>query len=200
MFKDFDVNIIDKYLKEKFPIVFNFDFDGLLLLHGSTIPNLMMGKKESRDLDFTLLTFSEGNIQEFIDKYKIEVVRKLKNGYRLKYKGTQIDIKVEPDLNLPGSLNTDRLFYDIKRKILIPIGIKHAIEKNEIVEYTYNGFFRPRQRMKNAKIFLTFLNHKKHHKVKYKYNRIHCLIKSFINNPQKIFKKYRRPWENTNDK
>lgn len=187
MFKDFDTSIIDKYLKEKFPIIFDLKFDGLMLLVGGTVKDLMMGKENSKDLDFTLLTQREGNVLEFINKYHLDVYGTIENGYKIKYNDIFISIKVLHDLYYAGHLSTDYLFYDINRKMLIPIGIKKAIRKNQIIDYYYQGYYRPKYRMEKAKEFLTYLNGKKKHRVKYKYNRLFNILKSFLCNPKKLF-------------
>lgn len=189
MFKDFDVNIIDNYLKEKFPIVLEFEFDGLMLLIGGTIKDLMMGKKNSRDIDFTLLTQKKGNLDEFIKKYQLNVIATITNGCAIKYNDTYICIKTLNDLYYSGHLSTDYLFYDIKRKQLIPIGIKKCIEKNTITDYCYKGYYKPKRRLKKAKEFLYYLNGNKKPKVKRKYNLVFNLFLSFIKHPTKLFKR-----------
>ena len=188
MFKDFDTTIIDKYLKNNFPQILEYSFDGLMLLIGGTIKDLIMGKNKSKDLDFTLITQKEGNVKEFIKKYKLNVIKEINDGYVIKYNNIYISIKTLSCFCDAVHLNTDHLYYDIKRKQLIPIGIKYAIEKNIIIDYYYHGYYRPKKRIKKAKIFLNYLNHKKNSKVKYKYNRIYYLLRSFIKHPQKLFK------------
>ena len=180
MFKDFDINIIDKYLKEKFPIIFDFKFDGLILLYGDIIKDLIMGEDTTEKLDLVLLTQSAGNIRDFINKYHIEIVQKLDSEYELKYDKILINIKRVEDLYYCSSLNTDRLFYDIKRKIFIPIGLEYAISRNEIVEYRPFIHHKRYDYYKKNKDFLSFLNGRKHHKIRYKYSRIKYLIKNFL--------------------
>ena len=122
MFKDFDVNEIDKVLKEKFNIIFDFDFDGLLLLLGS-VKDIITKKNNIKDLDFSLLTTSKGNIEEFIKKNNLKSKRNIYHGYKINYNNIEIDITYVNDLYDAGHLSTDYLFYDVKRKILIPIGM-----------------------------------------------------------------------------
>lgn len=189
MFNKEDAEKIDKVLKEKFSIIFDFNFDGLILLYGGAVKEIIMGK-QWKDLDFVLLTQSEGNVKEFLDKYKIRYeITKYSGAYVFSYNGVPADIYITNDLYSCGNLNTDKLFYDIKRKQLIPIGIKYALNENEIVEIYYDGYFKIKQRIKKAKTFINFMNkNNKKIKVRYKYNRFFKLIISFFKNPYKIFK------------
>ena len=191
MFKDFDVNIIDEYLKEKFPVVLKFKFNGLMLLRGGTLRDLIMGKNDSKDLDFVLLTQGKWNMEEFIQKYNIEVLKASSRGigYKLKYNDVTVDMFCTNDLYKSAHLSTDFLFYDINRKILIPIGIKQSIKKNIIYDYRYQQYYKTKKRVEKSKKFLTYLNHKKKPRVIYKYNRPYYLFLALC---KKIKRHFRR--------
>ena len=188
MFKDIDVNKIDNFLKDKFDIIFDFEFDGLLLLIGGTVKDLIMGRDNIKDLDFTLYTTNKGNIEEFIKKYHLKSKRNIYRGYKINYKGMDIDITTCNDLYDAGHLSTDFLFYDVKRKKLIPIGIKKSIQENRIIDYYYQGYFRPKERIKKAKNFLYFMNKKGGAKLRYRYNRIFYLLKALFKHPEKTYR------------
>ena len=185
MFNDFNPEIIDKFLKEKFPLIFDFSFNGWLLLIGGTVKDIIMGKEDIKDLDFTLYTNGRGNIEEFIRKYHLRSKRNIYRGYKISYHGLDIDMTACNDLYEAGHLSTDFLFYDVKRKVLIPIGIKKAIETNKIIDYYYQGYFRPKERLRKAREFLYFMNKKGGAKLKYAYNRFFSLIKAFLKHPEK---------------
>ena len=46
---------IDVFIKEKFPFIYEYDFDGLVLLHGGAIRSLVIDDKVN-DLDIAILT------------------------------------------------------------------------------------------------------------------------------------------------
>ena len=186
MFKDFDVNKIDIFLKNSFPMIFDFEFDGLLLLIGGTVKDIIMGKEDIKDLDFTLYTNGKGNVLEFINKYHLKSKRNIYRGYKITYNKLDIDITAINDLYEAGHLNTDFLFYDIKRKVLIPIGIKKAVVENKIIDYYYQGYFRPKERIKKAREFLYFMNKKGGAKLKYAYNRPLYVFKALLKHPYKV--------------
>lgn len=189
MFTKEHIEKIDKYLHENFDIIFDFEFDGLFLLFGGAVKDLIMDRP-IKDLDFILLTQTEGNIEEFLEKNKIEyAMGPMCKCYRFFYNNIQIDITKTNDLYYAGNLNTDRLFYDLKRKQLIPIGISYAIEKKTIVDYYYQGYFKIKKRIKKAKSFINFMNKNKSKiKVKYKYNILFRLCRAFFKRPRKIVK------------
>ena len=188
MFKDFNPEIIDKYLKENFPIILDFEFDGWLLLIGGTVKDIIMGKDNIKDLDFTLYTTGRGNIEEFIKKNHLKSRRNIYRGYKITYHNLDIDITVCNDLYEAGHLSTDFLFYDVKRKTLIPIGIKKSVETNKIIDYYYQGYFRPKERLRKAREFLYFMNKKGGAKLKYSYRRPLSLLKAFFKHPEKTSK------------
>ena len=189
MFTKEDVEKIDKVLREKISIIFDFEFDGLILLSGGAVKEIIM-EKPWKDLDFVLLTQNKGNAKEFLDKYKIKYeIAKYSKAYLFCYNGVSADIYITNDLYSVGNLNTDKLFYDIKRKELIPIGIKYALSKNQIVEIYYGGYFKIKQRIKKAKKFINYMNkNNKKVKVRYNYNRFFKLLRSLLKRPYKILK------------
>lgn len=193
MFSKDDVEKIDRVLREKFNIIFDFEFDGLILLAGGAVKEIIMGKPW-KDLDFVLLTQNKGNAKEFLDKYKIKYkIAKYSRAYLFSYQGVPADIYTTNDLYSVGNLNTDKLFYDIKRKQLIPIGIECAIKEKKIVEIYYDGYFKIKQRRKKAQIFLNYMNkNNKKVKVKYNYNRFFKLFISLLKSPYKLLNFFRK--------
>lgn len=188
MFNKEQIEKIDQYLHKNFDIIFDFEFTGLMLLFGGAVKDIIMDKPIN-DLDFLLLTQTDDNIKQFLDIYKLTYKQNKYKGYSIIYNDIKIDINITNDLYYTGTLNTDMLFYDIKNKQLIPIGIKYALVKNEIVEYYYKGYFKARRRIKRGKNFIKFINNNnKRVKVRYNYNRFFQLIFSFLKNPQKIIR------------
>lgn len=187
MFENIDTTKIDKYIKEKINIILEFEFDGLILLFGGGLKDLVMDKKNVRDLDFLFLTKKEGNIKDFIRKYNLNAKKNKYFGYNIIYNGISIDITCVNDLYKTGHYSTDFLFYDIKRKILIPIGIKRTLKKNAVIDYCYNGYYKPKRRLKKAKEFVRFMNNKRYVRVIYNYFRPFHILKSFLLHPDKLF-------------
>lgn len=189
MFSEEDANKIDEYLHKNFNIIYDFKFNGLILLLGGAVKDLIMGRSVN-DLDFTLLTQGEDNIKEFLDKYKIKyTLTPYRKVYRFFYNGIQIDINKTDDLYYTGNLSTDMLFYDIKNRQFIPIGIRQAIEKNEVIDYYYQGYFQIQKRIRKAKKFINYINKNNENvRVKYKYNRFIKLLIAFLKDPLKILK------------
>lgn len=188
MFENIDLNKLDKSIRKLFPVIYEFEFNGLILLFGGSIKDIIMNKP-IKDLDFVLLTTKDGEIERFIDKYDLKFKKNIYKGYKIKYNGLDIDLTCTDDLYDAGHLSTDFLFYDIKRKILIPMGIKNTIRKNVVIEYYYQSYFRTKVRVKKAKKFVEFLSEdKKRVKIKRRYNRVYELIKSFFRHPSKILK------------
>ncbi len=127
MFENIDINKLDKSIRELFPMIYDFEFNGLILLFGGSIKDIIMNKP-IKDLDFVLLTTKDGEIEKYIDKYDLKFKRNIYKGYKITYNGLDVDLTCTSDLYDAGHLSTDFLFYDIKRKVLIPMGIKNTIK------------------------------------------------------------------------
>lgn len=198
MFNRDDVEKIDKYLHENLDIMFKFDFNGLLLLAGGALKGFVMNSK-IKDYDFFLLTQEKDNILEFIEKYKLDYRVNPGRGYTICYNNLLIGINSISDLSIAGGYNTDLLFYDIHRKQFIPIGIKQAIQKKQVIIYEYYGYprYECRMAMKNrlvtAKKFIQHMNSdNKKVKVIRKNKQYRRLLIGFLKNPSKIKKLFRR--------
>lgn len=188
---------LDKHLREKLDIIYEFDFNGLLLLRGGAIKSVIMDT-EIKDYDFVLHTFEGENIMEFINKYDVEFIEKNKYEYKFLYNGVQVGINPTDDLS-NSTLNTDFLFFDIHRKQFIPFGIKQAITKRQVIVYEYLGYPRYekrinlKERIQVAKNFIQFMNKdNKRVRVIRKDKRYRRMLLGFIKNPSKIKKLFRR--------
>ena len=194
MFSKEEAKKIDLYLHKNFDIIFDFEFNGLMLLVGGAVKNLIMGEP-IKDLDFVLLTQGESNIKQFFDKNNINYRKKRQIGYDFIYNGIRVDIVLVNDLYYAGNLNTDLLFYDIGKKQFIPIGVEHAIKNNKIVVYYYSGYFSTRRRIRKAKKFIHFMNqNNKKIKVKHAYNIYYRIFVATLKKPRKLlrfFKNYK---------
>lgn len=197
MFTKEMVDKVDKFLHENFEIMFEFEFNGLLLLWGGAIKSLIMDAPVN-DVDFVLLTNEKDNILDFIKKYKLEYRMKNENVYEIKYNDYLIDLSANNDLFCHG-YNTDLIFYDIHRKQFLPFGIKQALIKRQVIVYGYQGYPRveKRQHMKNrldiAKKFIQFMNNdNKRVRVIRKNKYYRCMLIGFLKQPSKIKKLFRR--------
>lgn len=133
MLSNIDLNKIEKVIKDNFSIIYDYKFNGLVLLYGGAIRDIIMNK-EVHDFDFVILSQSDSGIKEFINKYKLEYSINIFGGYKINYNGVEVDIFSTDDLLDCADYDADLLFYDIDKKILIPCGPIHAYETRTITE------------------------------------------------------------------
>ena len=192
MFSEKDIEKIDSYLHKNFDIIFDFKFNGIMLLIGGAVKDLIMGEPIN-DLDFVLLTQEKPNIEKFLKKNKIQYKLSKYKRYHFIYNDIQIDMAVTNDLYCSGNLNTDMLFYYIDEKQIIPIGIKNSMEKKEIIDYYYQGYFKTRKRIAKAKKFIHFMN-KNNSRIKVKccYNVFLKLFVATLKNPSRLLKFFKK--------
>lgn len=197
MFNQELANKIDSFLRKNLDIMFDFEFNGLLLLRGGAIKGFIMDTK-IKDYDFVLLTQEKDNIMDFINTHNVEFLGKDSREYKFTYNNLKIGINPTNDLSYIASLNIDFLFYDVHRKQFIPIGISKALKKRKIIVYGYFGFPRYEQRValknriKVGQEFVQFLT-KSNKKVKVvrKNKYYKRLLIGFLKNPSKIKKLFR---------
>lgn len=197
MFDKKTADKIDKFLHQNLSIIFDFEFNGLLLLGGGAVKGFIMNTA-IKDYDFFLLTQEKDNIMDFINKYNLKYQINPGHGYTIYYNNLLIGINSTNDLCYIGKYNTDFLFYDIHRKQFIPIGIKQAIEKRKVIIYGYDGYPRIEKRkslakkLNTAKQFIQYMNNDtKKVKVVRKNKYYQRLFIGFIKKPQKITKLFR---------
>ena len=80
---------IDILIKEKFPIIYEYKFDGIVLLFGGTIRNIIMGTP-IKDLDFVILTQEKCQILDFIEKNKLKYKKNLLDSYKILWNNIKI--------------------------------------------------------------------------------------------------------------
>ena len=197
MFTSEMVDKVDSFLHQNFPIIYDFEFNGLLLFWGGAIKSIIMGTPVN-DLDFVLLTQEDNNILDFINKYKLNYKKKVEYVYVIKYKNYFIDLSFKNDLLCDG-YNTDMIFYDIHRKQFIPISIKQAIEKRQVIIYGYHGYPRVEKRKHNkdrlntAKKFIQFMSNDNRKVKLVRKNKYYIrMFMGFLKHPSKILKLFRR--------
>ena len=198
MFTKEMVDKIDKFLRENLDIMFEFKFNGLLLFWGGALKGFIMDTP-IRDYDFVLLTQEEDNILDFIKKYKLKYEINPGHGYTIFYNDLLVGLSSKKDLTYNSSYNTDLLFYDIHRKQFIPIGIKQALVKRQVLVYDYQGYPRIEQRehmknrLKTAKKFIQFMNNDNNRvRIVRKNKYYRRLLIGFLKHPSKIKKLFRR--------
>lgn len=191
-------NKIDKFLRENLDIMFEFEFNGLLLLYGGSVKGMIMDTR-IKDYDFLILTQEETNLLDFFKKYDLKYEENYGHGYKFVYNDLKVGINVVNDLSKVCGYNTDALFYDIHRKQYIPIGVKQAIKERKVKIYEYNGYPRyecrqaKKRRLNNAKKFIQFMNNdNKSVKVVRKNKYFRRMIIGFLKHPSKIIKLFRR--------
>ena len=136
MFDKDKVEKIDKILRKKMSVMFDFDFNGLLLLCGESLRKIMMNEKID-DYNFILLTLEKDNVQEFFEKFKLRYESLSNNEYEFTYNNVKANMIIINDLTFGATLSTDFLFYDIQRKQFIPVGIKYAVQYKKIYDLSY---------------------------------------------------------------
>ena len=124
---------LNKLIKEKFNIIFEYDFEGRVLLYGGAIRSTLL-KERINDLDFVILTQGKCQILDFIKKYNLKYRYNIAGGYKIIYEDLEIDIYSADDLYYIGKYNIDKLFYDIKNHIFISCGYIDALKHRRIVE------------------------------------------------------------------
>lgn len=189
---------IDKFLHENMEIMFNFEFNGLLILYGGALKGFIMDKP-IKDYDFFVLTQEESNILDFIKKYKLDYKINSNHGYTIEYNGLLIGLNSTDDLFNVGAYNTDLIFYDVHRKQFIPFGINNALRKRQVIIYAYNGYPRyewrvnNKKRLNTAKEFIQFMNNDyKRVRIIRKNNYFRRMLIGFLKKPSKIMKLFRR--------
>lgn len=124
---------LDKFIKEKFNIIFEYNFKGRVLLYGGAVRNTLIDEKIN-DLDFVILTQDECEIPKFIKKYDLKYKFNMHGGYKIFYNDVVVDIYSTNDLCNAGKYNIDMLFYDVINHVFIPCGYINAIDNRKIIE------------------------------------------------------------------
>lgn len=124
---------LDKLIREKFCIIFEYDFEGRVLLFGGAIRSILLDR-EIKDLDFVILTQGDCEILDFINKYNLEYRFNVFGGYKIFYNNIEIDMFSVDDLLEANRYNIDMLFYDIKNRIFIPCGLYESLNQRKIIE------------------------------------------------------------------
>lgn len=189
---------LDYILRDRLKIMYEFNFNGLLLVCGGALKGSVMNN-EIKDYDFLLLTLEKDNILDFFVKYNLTYQKIPGHGYSFCYNGYKASITATDDLANAAILSTDFLFFDVHRKQFIPIGIKKSIEKRCIYDHGYFGYPRYEQRMRLkrrkqiAKEFIQYLRGDgKKIKVIRKNKLFRRMFIGFLKKPSKIKKFFRR--------
>lgn len=127
---------IDAFIKEKFPFIYEYDFDGLVLLHGGAIRSLIMDTKVN-DLDIAILTHGKCQIKEFIKRFNLNYYINAGGGYKIIYNDFSIDIFSWQDVMDIAIYDIDFICYDITHHMFIDFGARTAIENRTITEINH---------------------------------------------------------------
>ena len=179
---------IDSIIKEKLPIIYDFDFDGIVMLYGGTIKNVMMGTP-IHDLDFLILTQGKCQIIDFIRKFKLKYYMNAGGGYKVVYNNFSIDMNSYNDLLETGIYDIDMLFYDINKHMFISCGAISAIENRTITEVNdeKSPLYSNKMRLKKLIKFVKFATHSdkrvkvKQNKILWEFKMLKRKFKSLIN-------------------
>lgn len=136
MFGKDKVEKLDKFLRKKFDIMYDFKFDGLLLFYGDSLRRVMMDLPVS-EYTFILHNMDKDNVLDFFHKFKLNYDKVSDNEYTFTYKKNSIRLFVLNDLIKCSSLSIDFLFYDLQRQYFIPFGIKHILKTRKIHDLKY---------------------------------------------------------------
>lgn len=127
---------IDVFIKEKFPFIYEYDFDGLVLLHGGAIRSLVIDDKVN-DLDIAILTQGKCQIKEFIKKFNLTYYINAGGGYKIVYNDFSIDIFSWQDIMDIAIYDIDYICYDIIHHSFIDFGARTAIDNRTITEVNH---------------------------------------------------------------
>lgn len=180
---------IDALIKEKFPIIYDYEFDGIVLLYGGAIKNVIMDTSV-HDLDFAVLTQGQGQILDFIYKYKLSYTKNAGGGYKIFYNGFAIDICAYNDLLDTAIYDIDLLFYDINKRLFITCGAVSAVENRKITEVNdeKNPLYSNKARLKKLIKFVKYVSGNKK-RVRVEQNRIKWQYKMLKRKIQVTFDK-----------
>ena len=171
MFKDFNIEKIDKFIKEKFPIIYDYPFEGIVLLYGGAIRDTFMNK-EINDLDFVILSQGKDQIEDFIFKYNLSYKKNIFNGYKINYNNIEIDIFTTDDI-LDVAIygyDTDLLLYDINMHLILPCSPVDTYKNRKITAIDNSKLIYNRKRIKKLISFIKYITKSnKHVKVKQNY-------------------------------
>jgi len=172
---------IDDFVKEKFPLIYEYNFDGILLLYGGVIRNLIMDLPV-KDLDFIILTQEKCQIIDFVKKYRLKYTINAGGGYKISYNDFGVDISSYNDLLDAAVYDADLIFYDVHNHMFISCGAIESFNKRVITEVNtdkepiYSDKFR-------IKKIIKFIKHITNNKKKVKVRQYKLLWK------YKMFKK-----------
>ncbi|MBR1416908.1 MAG: hypothetical protein IJ572_03735 [Bacilli bacterium] len=115
---------LDNYIKEKFKLIYAISMIYQTYLIGGAIRDIMLNKTP-RDLDFVISSNDfvevDSYIKKFIYKYNLSYTLNHFNGYKILYKGIEIDLWYTKDLFDSIEYNGDGLLYDIEHHQLISL-------------------------------------------------------------------------------
>lgn len=124
---------IDLLIKERFSIIYEYNFDGMVLLYGGANRDVVVGN-DVKDLDFVILTQGECQIVDFIKKFNLKYVRNAFGGYKILYNNNEIDMFSTDDLFIATVYDSDMFFYDIHLHSFITCGVCRAVSRGVITE------------------------------------------------------------------
>ena len=119
---------LENEIKNKFPVAYDIANYAPVYLVGGTIRDLMIDK-EPKDLDFIILgTEYSRIILEVFQKYNITFTYNHFGGYKINYKGIQIDLWTNNDLYSAVQYNVDGLFFYLNDNILLSFSFDDFIK------------------------------------------------------------------------
>ena len=162
---------LNSLIKEKFEIIYDYKFNGIVLLYGGTIRNNIMNLP-IKDLDFVILTQDKCQIIDFIQKFKLSYSHNAGGGYKILYNNFTIDISSINDLIDAGIYDADMLFYDIQKHIFISCGAIRAFKNRKITEINNkNALYSNKARLKKIIKFIKYISNS-NKRVKVKQNKL----------------------------
>lgn len=170
MFTKEDFKKIHSFIYSKFNIIYDYKFNGTLFLLSDSIQKILLNRNIST-LYFTLLTQDDENIKNFLKSNKISYNFNHENKcYSFTYNNSKIEISYTRDLSYLGSLNTDKIYYDVHRNDIVTMGLNYMVHYNVVLAYRYDKN-DTKERINQAKDFILYLkNVKKRIKFKRLYN------------------------------
>ena len=184
---------LDNIINNKFNIIYNYQFDGIVMLLSGCIRSTIMNLPP-RDLDFVILTQGKCQIIDFIHKFKLEYTRNAAGGYKILYNDCKIDIFTVNDLIDAAAFDSELLFYDINRHMFISCGAFRSFENRTIhrINNKIMLLYGDQARLKKIIKFIKYISNS-NKRVKVRQNELLWRYKLFIKRIKrtinKIYKK-----------
>lgn len=190
MLSNINSDMFDQFIKNNFPIIYEYKFNGIILLLGGAIRSIILNEK-IKDIDFVLLTQKKDNIRGFINNFNLDFEKNFMGGYKIHYNDLEIDIFSVNDLFDAVHYDTDFLFYDLDNHMLISCGSLNSYKKRTIKEVNRSHSLGKSEKIRTKKL-IKYIKHITGSSKRVKVKQKSLLFKRIKNLLNKLKKKVSR--------